>query len=109
MACVAILSFMLTGAFVAYERTGDRIVAQILEERALSVAQRQLEMLIASGQEPNSVALNGFDEDDPQFSWRLDLQRESFGGLPLTLSSPIICAFAVLSGTAAAPLIYALF
>lgn len=89
VASVAILAFLLTSAFVAYQRTGDRIIEQILEERALSIAQRQIEMLIASGQEPNSIDLEGIDEDDPFFSWRLDLRRESFGGLPLTLSSPI--------------------
>jgi len=80
---------LLTSGFVAYERTVDRIRAQMLEERALSVAQRQMEMLIASGQEPNSIDLNGIDEDDPFFSWRMDLRRETFGGVPLTLASPI--------------------
>ena len=89
VASVAILAFLLTSGFVAYERTGDRILAQTLEERALSVAQRQMEMLIASGQEPNSIDLDGIDEDDPMFSWRIELRRETFAGLPLTLSSPI--------------------
>ncbi len=88
-AAILILSFMLSSVFVAFHRSGVALYERTIEDRALAVAQRQMEYLIAAGKEPNSVELDGIDELDPLFKWQFDLRRETFGGLPLSKESPI--------------------
>jgi len=91
---VLLLVILLSGVFDAYRRTSDRIMQQILRERAASVAQRRMEFLLASRQEPNSHALHGRDEIDPTFNWRLNLQREYIPSLAAQskISSSVIKA-----------------
>lgn len=79
---LAILGIMLSSTFISYERTLDNVTGQTLEQRALSVAQRQMEILIATRQEPDSDQTSGWDEFDPLFTWHLTLLRESFGTEP---------------------------
>ena len=77
---MAIMAIILTGVLVAFSRTGDNIAGHILDERAASVASRRLELLLANRQEPNGLELQGRDEWDPSFTWRLNLSREVIGG-----------------------------
>jgi len=74
---------------VAHNRTADMIVRQTIMDRACDVAQRLMETLIASGQEPIPEQLTGRDEIDPLFTWTMTLKRESFARPNPNLSSPI--------------------
>ena len=76
-ASVVILSLLLAGVLVAFQRTRDGLAVRMLRGRAAQVAERQMERLIGSGQEPNSVDLQGRDEIDPAFMWEIALKRES--------------------------------
>ena len=89
IAAVTLLTFLLTNVFVAFQRSSQALYRQVMTERALAVAQRQMEMLIATGQEPNSAETEGTDDADPLFEWRLDLKRDSVGGQPVSRTSPI--------------------
>lgn len=77
---VLILVILLGGILVAYRRTTENVVIHNLRERAAAVAQRRIEFLLASRQEPNSHELHGRDEVDPLFNWRMNLQRETIPG-----------------------------
>jgi prepilin-type N-terminal cleavage/methylation domain-containing protein len=74
---VLILVILLGGVMIAYQRTSDNVMVHNLRERAGAVAQRRIEFLLASHQEPNSHELHGRDEIDPIFNWRMNLQRET--------------------------------
>jgi type II secretory pathway pseudopilin PulG len=74
---VLILVILLSGVMVAYRRTSENVMVHNLRERAAAVAQRRIEFLLASHQEPNSHELHGRDEIDPIFNWRMNLQRET--------------------------------
>ena len=79
IAGVFLLAMMLATIAVAFHRTTSAVIDKAFRERAGAVAQRQLELLIASGQEPNSLSLRGRDEFDPIFQWELTLSREVVG------------------------------
>ena len=89
IASVAVLAILLSTIMVAHSRTTGMIVRQMLMDRACDVAQRQMEKLIASKQEPTHNQLTGRDEIDPLFTWTMTLSRESFAGSTANLSSPI--------------------
>ena len=89
-----LLAAMLAAVTVAFHRTTESVIEKSFEERAGAVAQRRLELLIASGQEPNTISLRGRDEFDPVFLWEISLSREVVGaGSPRDdLSNTIIKA-----------------
>ncbi len=80
MATVVIMAIMLGGVLLAINRTTETVMGQALKERALAVAQRQMELLLASRQEPETADMMGEDELDPLFVWRMDLRRITLGG-----------------------------
>ena len=80
VASLAFIAVMLTGVLVAFRKTVDYSVGHILDERSAAVAQRQMELLLASGQEPESVDMQGYDEMDERFRWQLSLRRVAVGG-----------------------------
>ena len=75
VASLIVLSILLAGVLASYHRTIDTVAAQMLRERAVSVAQRHMEILMANLQEPNSINVPLQDELDELFTWQLDLQR----------------------------------
>jgi prepilin-type N-terminal cleavage/methylation domain-containing protein len=75
IASLAILAVLLAGVMVIYQRTIDSVGRQIMRERAMAVAQRHMEVLLAHAQEPNVIGLPIRDEIDPLFTWQLDLKR----------------------------------
>lgn len=78
-----VLAIMLVGIMVSYRSTVDGVAVNVMRERAMAVAQRQMENLMASLQEPNSIITSGEDEYDPLFNWELRLKRELIeGGSP---------------------------
>ena len=79
VASLVLLSLMLTSLMTAYHRTVDSVVVQSMRERSAAVAQRQMELLLASLQEPNSIGLPRPDEVDTYFNWQLDLKRITIG------------------------------
>ena len=82
VASLAVIAVMLTGVLLAFRKTVDHSVAHILDERAAAVAQRRMELLLASGQEPESADLQGHDEMDERFRWQLSLRRIAVGDGP---------------------------
>ena len=76
---VLLLGILLGGVLVAFQRSTDRVVVQSMRDRALGVAQRKMELLLASFQEPSSTELQGQDEIDPVFNWEIALSREVIG------------------------------
>ena len=80
VACsMIILALMLTGFMASFRLLGDKIVKRDLERRALAVAERQLEALLASREEPDPGDRQGTDEMDPEFTWEMELKRVSVG------------------------------
>jgi len=77
VASLLILSVVFMGFLAGFQRSCDKAQLQFLRERAFSVAQRHIETLIASHQEPNSVGFSNVDELDPLFNWQLELVRIS--------------------------------
>lgn len=82
VAGVFLLALMLATITVAFQRTSQAVIDKTFKERAAAVAQRRLELLLASRQEPNTLGLRGRDELDPVFRWDLDLSRETVGNDP---------------------------
>jgi prepilin-type N-terminal cleavage/methylation domain-containing protein len=76
---IAILGMMLGGLMVAYSRTADRIAMGMVRSRGMDIAQKKMEYLLASLQEPNVIDMSGEDEDDPAFHWDLELKRIPIG------------------------------
>ncbi|MHA1565365.1 MAG: type II secretion system protein [Alphaproteobacteria bacterium] len=79
VAGVLLLALMLATVTVAFQRTVESVIDKSFQERAGAVAQRRLELLIASRQEPNTINLHGRDEFDPVFRWEVSLAREVVG------------------------------
>jgi len=77
MASMAIIAIILVGMLLAYQRTIDGVIVQNLRERGYAVAQRHMEELLASIQEPNNINLPLMDDIDPAFNWQLDLKRKT--------------------------------
>ena len=83
---------MLSSIVLAFRRTVDSAYDQILQERAIAVAQRQIELLLASEQEPDSTGLFNQDELDPLFSWQMELKRVAPSSSRVTIETSIIMA-----------------
>ncbi|MCK4629144.1 MAG: type II secretion system protein [Sedimentisphaerales bacterium] len=75
VASLIVLGILLAGVLTAYHRTIDTVASQMLRERAVSVAQRHMETLMANLQEPNTINVPLQDELDELFTWQLNLQR----------------------------------
>ncbi len=76
VASVLILAMIVGGMIVAYDKTTDTLLEVSERTAAMAVAQRQMETLLDSRMEPNAHELQGQDEFEPRFSWRLILSRE---------------------------------
>jgi len=74
---VLLLAMLLGGVVLALRRTTTALTTQSLRNAAAQVAERRLESLLASLQEPNSQELHGQDQTDPRFSWTFSLTREA--------------------------------
>lgn len=74
---LAILSIILSGIVMAYQRTSERVLLREMHRRAVEVAQRQMEQLLATRQEPDVGDRGGTDEIDPLFDWEMELERVS--------------------------------
>ena len=92
VASLAILMVLLSSIVVAFRRTVDSAYDQILHERAVAVAQRQIELLLASEQEPESTGLFNEDELDPLFSWKMELKRVAPASQNITIRNSVIMA-----------------
>jgi len=77
---VLILAMIVGGVIVAYSKTTDKLLDVSERASAMAVAQRQMENLLDSRIEPNAHELQGQDEFDPRFSWRLVMSREPVAG-----------------------------
>lgn len=77
---MVLLAMLLAGVVTAFHRTTQRIGEYDLRRRALAVAERQIEYLISTRQEPNAVDMTGIDEFDPLFVWELNLKRLTVDG-----------------------------
>ena len=80
MAAVTILGIMLAGVVLAFRRTVENVAEHSLDEQAMAVAHRRMEMLVATRQEPENEDLQGRDELYPEFIWELTLERVVAGG-----------------------------
>ena len=74
---VLILAILLTGVLIAHQRSCDAVILQHLRTRAAAVAERRIELLLATREEPNSAQLHGRDELEPLFTWKMNLKREA--------------------------------
>jgi prepilin-type N-terminal cleavage/methylation domain-containing protein len=83
-ASLLVLAILLSGIWVAYHETRQAVAHSLLRDRAGAVAQRHMENLLATGQEPNSGNLNGEDEIDPFFEWRMSLSRVPLPGATIS-------------------------
>ncbi len=94
MATLVIISILFAGVLKAYHQVLEGFIEADLRERATVIAQRQMERLLASRQEPNSVDTIGVDELDPDFEWELTLKREPLPGAkpPVSLPQTVIVA-----------------
>ncbi|MBI9017430.1 MAG: hypothetical protein JEZ07_09250 [Phycisphaerae bacterium] len=70
-----ILAIMLTLTLKAYHSRLDRIGDMKIREYAGVVAERQMEILLASQQEPDDTGTYQEDNVDPDFIWKVDLER----------------------------------
>ena len=84
---VLILAIIVAGMIVAYGKTTDKLLIVSERASAMAVAQRQMENLLDSRIEPNAHELQGRDELDPRFSWRLVMSREPVEGSSGSLSA----------------------
>ena len=92
MCSVMLLGILLTSVMTVYQRTTDGIVEKVMMEDAMEVAQRRMEILIASEQEPESSERSGQDDINESYFWALELVREQVSDAPLTLKNSIIKA-----------------
>ena len=79
-ASTLLLGILLSVVVVAFNRSVDSITDNRLRAAASSVAQRRIETVMATMQEPNDHELHGRDELDPRFLWTLKLTREPVQG-----------------------------
>jgi|GEM_PF-872264 len=88
VASLLLLGILLSGVFVALSETTKSVSLYLLKERAFSVAQRRMELLISDRKEPDSTEMAGKDEKDNLVMWELSLERENVGasvtGRPLS-------------------------
>jgi len=77
---LVVLAILLVGVLAAYRKTVEGVAANVLRERAMAVAERQMENLMGTLQEPDSENTSGEDEYDPLFTWELKLVREVVEG-----------------------------
>lgn len=73
---VLILAIIVGGVLVAYSNTTQNLLDMSEQALAMAVAQRQMENLLDSRIEPNTHELQGQDELNPRFNWRLVMSRE---------------------------------
>ena len=92
MCSVMLLGILLSSVMTVYQRTTDGIVKKVMMEDAMEVAQRRMEMLIASEQEPESSERSGQDDVNESYFWALELVREQVSDAPLTLKNSYIKA-----------------
>jgi len=94
IASSVLLISILATIIVAFYNTTDSIDKHILRRRAYAVAQRHMELLLASQQEPESYGLPNPDDLDLFFNWQLDLKRTSADDSPPkpNLSNTVIVA-----------------
>lgn len=79
-AALVLLGILFGTVAVVYSKVVGSLSDVRYRERAAAVAQRHLELLLASMQEPNSIDRSGPDELDPMFQWKLKLSREFIPG-----------------------------
>jgi len=79
MASVVLLGMILTGFLVSYQRMTERIVRESIRARALAIAQEKIELLLAANQEPDPAEMQGQDEEEPLFTWKMELKRVPIG------------------------------
>ena len=82
VASMLILGVIFGSVLLSFDRGTDAAVVQSVRERAVAVAQRRIETLLATRLEPNSTPQHGQDEVDELFSWTLNLSRESVTSTP---------------------------
>ena len=70
-----ILGILFSGMLMAFHNTQENSYQYAYHERAAAVAQRRMEILLATVQEPNNLYVHGQDDLDPLFHWSLDLER----------------------------------
>jgi prepilin-type N-terminal cleavage/methylation domain-containing protein len=92
MCSVMLLGILLSSVMTVYQRTTDGIVKKVMMEDAMEVAQRRMEILIASEQEPESSERSGQDDINESYFWSLELVREQVSDAPLTLKNSYIKA-----------------
>jgi len=92
MASVMLLGILMMTIMTAYQGTTDNIIEKIMMEEAMEVAQRRMEILIASKQEPESTDRSGQDDINESYYWTLDLVREQVADTPLTIKNSYIKA-----------------
>ncbi|MBN1765715.1 MAG: type II secretion system protein [Sedimentisphaerales bacterium] len=95
IASVIILSLLITSVLMTYRRTLDSVIRYSMRERAITVAQRHMESLLTTLEEPNSTTgIATRDDLDPDFLWQMDLERISIdSSAPKTdLSNTVIQA-----------------
>ncbi len=92
VAATLLLGLLLTGAYSVLNESTKQVTHSLIAQRAAEVARRQMELLITNRQEPDSVGLETDDEQDPDFSWKLDLKREAVGEKSATLNNTVIHA-----------------
>ncbi len=73
MASSALLAIMLTTLVTSYTNTKTRLSERLIYGRALSVGQRQMELLLANPQTPDDIGIVKVDDIDSLFTWKLDL------------------------------------
>ncbi len=86
------LGLLLTGSYAVLNSTAKSVSNNLLQENAIEVARRHMEMLIVTKKEPDSLGLETIDEIDENYTWQLDLEREPVGQKAATLENTIIHA-----------------
>ena len=99
VASVILLGLLLVGAYKMLGNTTRSIADNLVRERAIEVARRQMEFLLVTRQEPESTGLETVDDIDPDFTWKLELEREPVGDKPATLANTIIHATVTVSSS----------
>ena len=92
IAATILLGLLLTGAYSVLHESTSQVTRSLITQRGAEVARRQMELLMTTRQEPETTGLETIDEEDPDFNWKLDLQREAVGEKAPTLKNTIIHA-----------------
>jgi hypothetical protein len=75
LASGAILTIILTLTFKSYHSRMEAIGTLNIQTVAASVAERQMEKLLAALQEPEETGIYQPDDIEEDFNWKLDLER----------------------------------